>query len=34
MVTHHHYSQTMPEAAAAAIHAGINQFLDNYKQPV
>jgi beta-glucosidase len=34
MVTHHHYSQTMPEAAAAAIHAGINQFLDNYRQPV
>ena len=34
MVTHHHYSKTMPEAAAAAIHAGINQFLDNYKQAV
>ena len=34
MVTQHHYAKTMPEAAADAIHAGINQFLDNYKQPV
>jgi beta-glucosidase len=34
MVKAHHIFQTMPEAAAAAIHAGINQFLDNYKQPV
>jgi beta-glucosidase len=34
MVTLHHYAKTMPEAAADAIHAGINQFLDNYKQPV
>lgn len=34
MVTHHHYAKTMPEAAAVAIHAGINQFLDNYKQAV
>ena len=34
MVKAHHVFQTMPEAAAAAIHAGINQFLDNYKQPV
>ena len=30
----HHYYQTMPQAAAGAIHAGVNQFLDNYKQPV
>jgi beta-glucosidase len=34
MVKAHHVFETMPEAAAAAIHAGINQFLDNYKQPV
>lgn len=34
MVTMHHYYQTMPEAAAGAIHAGINQFLDKYQQPV
>jgi beta-glucosidase len=34
MVTLHHYAKTMPEAAADAIHAGINQFLDNYKQAV
>ena len=34
MVRAHHAYKTMPEAAAAAIHAGINQFLDNYKQPV
>jgi beta-glucosidase len=34
MVKAHHVFQTLPEAAAAAIHAGINQFLDNYKQPV
>ena len=34
MVTLHHYARTMPEAAADAIHAGINQFLDNYKQAV
>ncbi|MGD0443904.1 MAG: glycoside hydrolase family 3 C-terminal domain-containing protein [Edaphobacter sp.] len=34
MVKAHHLFQTMPEAAAAAIHAGINQFLDDYKQPV
>jgi beta-glucosidase len=34
MVKAHHVFQTMPEAAAAAIHAGINQFLDDYKQPV
>jgi beta-glucosidase len=34
MVKAHHVFQSMPEAAAAAIHAGINQFLDDYKQPV
>jgi beta-glucosidase len=34
MVKAHHAFQTLPQAAAAAIHAGINQFLDNYKQPV
>lgn len=34
MVKSHHVFATMPEAAAAAIHAGINQFLDEYKQPV
>jgi beta-glucosidase len=34
MVTAHHYSQKMPEAAASVVNAGINQFLDKYKQPV
>jgi len=34
MVKEHHVFKTMPEAAAAAIHAGINQFLDDYKKPV
>jgi beta-glucosidase len=34
MVKAHHAFQTLPQAAAAAIHAGINQFLDDYKQPV
>ena len=34
MVKLHHAFKTMPEAAAAAIHAGINQFLDDYKGPV
>lgn len=34
MVKAHHAYKTLPEAAAAAIHAGINQFLDTYKQPV
>jgi beta-glucosidase len=33
-VKQHHAYATMPEAAAAAIHAGINQFLDDYQQPV
>ena len=34
MVTRHYYARTMPAAAADAIHAGINQFLDNYKTAV
>ena len=34
MVKAHHVFETMPEAAAAAIHAGINQFLDTYKPAV
>lgn len=34
MVTHFHYYQTLPEAAAGAIHAGVNQFLDRYQKPV
>jgi beta-glucosidase len=32
MVTRHKYAKTVPEAVADAIHAGINQFLDSYKQ--
>jgi beta-glucosidase len=31
LVTQHHYDKTLPEAAAAAIHAGVNTFIDNYK---
>lgn len=34
MVTRHHAFPDMPTAAAAAIHAGINQFLDDYQKPV
>jgi len=34
MVTHHRYSPDMAHAAASAIHADINQFLDKYQQPV
>jgi beta-glucosidase len=34
LVKEHHAFTTMPEATAAAIHAGINQFLDNFKQPL
>ena len=34
LVTEHHAYATMAEAAAASIHAGINQFLDDYQQAV
>jgi beta-glucosidase len=34
MVTKHKYSANSDEAAAAAIHAGINQFLDKYRPGV
>jgi len=34
MVTQHKRYKTLDEAAAGAIHAGINQFLDQYKGPV
>jgi beta-glucosidase len=34
MVTQHHAFPDLATAAAAAIHAGINQFLDNYRKPV
>ena len=34
MVKLHKYYPDMPHAAAGAIHAGINQFLDNYQQAV
>jgi beta-glucosidase len=34
MVTAHKYSANMDEAAAAAIHAGINQFLDKYRPAI
>ncbi len=34
MVTQHKIYKSLDEAAAAAIHAGINQFLDQYKGPV
>jgi beta-glucosidase len=34
MVTAHKFSPNMDEAAAAAIHAGINQFLDKYRPGV
>ncbi len=34
MVTLHHYYPDMDHAAAGAIHAGINQFLDRYRDPV
>ncbi|MFP5210212.1 MAG: glycoside hydrolase family 3 C-terminal domain-containing protein [Acidobacteriota bacterium] len=30
LVTNHHYYKTLPEAAAGAIHAGVNEFIDNY----
>ena len=31
LVTKHHYYKTLPEAAAGAIHAGVNEFIDDYK---
>jgi beta-glucosidase len=34
LVTEHHYYSRMDQAAAGAVHAGINQFLDNYSQAV
>jgi beta-glucosidase len=34
MVRAHHSYATLPEAAAATIHAGINQFLENATKPV
>jgi beta-glucosidase len=34
LIKDHKAYKTMAEGAAAAIHAGINQFLDNYKEPV
>jgi beta-glucosidase len=34
LVTTHHYYPNLAEAAAGAIHAGINHFLDDYRQPV
>jgi beta-glucosidase len=34
MVTEHKYYPNMDEAAAGAIHAGVNQFLDKYKDAV
>jgi len=34
LVKAHKAYKGMPEAAAAAIHAGINQFLDDYRKPV
>ncbi len=34
MVKEHRYRRDMEHAAAAAIHAGINQFLDRYKDSV
>jgi beta-glucosidase len=34
MVTMHHTYRNLAQAAAGAIHAGVNQFLDDYKQAV
>ncbi len=31
LMTKHHYYKTLPEATAGAIHAGVNTFIDNYK---
>jgi beta-glucosidase len=34
LIQDHHYSTGLDEGGAAAIHAGINQFLDRYREPV
>lgn len=34
LVTRHHAYSALDQAAAAAIHSGINQFLDDYEEPV
>jgi beta-glucosidase len=34
LVTDHKYFKTLEEAAAGCIHAGINMFLDDYKEAV
>jgi len=34
MVTEHKYYKSLDQAATGAIHAGINQFLDRYREPV
>ena len=34
MVTYHHYYSSLDQAAAGAVRAGINQFLDEYTQSV
>jgi beta-glucosidase len=34
LVKDHKAYKTMPEAVAATVHAGINQYLDNYKAPM
>ncbi|MFP5233776.1 MAG: glycoside hydrolase family 3 C-terminal domain-containing protein [Acidobacteriota bacterium] len=30
LVTQHHYYKTLPQAVAGAVHAGVNEFIDNY----
>jgi beta-glucosidase len=32
LVTQHHYYKTLAEAVAGAIHAGVNEFIDNYQK--
>lgn len=34
LIQDHHYATDLEDGAAAAIHAGINQFLDRYRDPV
>jgi beta-glucosidase len=34
MVTRHKYYKSLDQAVAGAIHAGVNQFLDSYREPV